>query len=240
MNRNLFAITLACLSCIVLLPTVKAEENSSKKAESKPFAWWCQNYDSFPEETQITIKAVITSEEVGSVNNCQLADSKLRQTKKLTIHNGLGRRIIQDLKPISTLNHLTVLYISGGVSDLSPLASMTKLEKLEIVGGGNISDLRPLAQMKNMSRLSLSGNRIVDITTLSRMVKLWDLNLSGNTISDVKPLSKLVNLTHLDLSKNQVSDIRSLSTLKKVYSFSLYDNKFTEANCPLKSNICRF
>lgn len=247
MNRNLFAITLACLSCMVLLPTVRAEENSSKKAESKPFAWWCQNYDSFPEETQTTIKAVLDSQLSSSLRNCQLADSKLRQSKELTIYNSafMGSKKM-DLKPISTLNHLTVLSIQahGIIDDLSPLAGMTKLEKLDLSPGGKISDIRLLAPMKNMAILRLPGQGIVDIAPLSRMSKLWSLDLTGNRISDIKPLSRLRNLTNLELSYNQISDIRSLATLKKLTNLKLENNKFTEANCPLPLigtiNVCHF
>jgi internalin A len=250
MSRNLFAITLACLNCAFLLPTVRAEESFSSKSELKPFVWWCQRYDSLPAATQATIRSVLR--EVGNVNNCQLADSKLRKTETLTIDSVYPspQDKKHDLSPIATLTHLKKLDIKYDVriNDLSLLAGMTKLEKLKIHPGNGITDVKPLLKMSNMTNLELPGNLIVDISPFANMTKLTYLDLKGNRISNIKPLSKLTKLTSLDLSYNQISDVRSLATLEKLYSLRLENNKFTEADCPFslvktalgEVSICHF
>lgn len=250
MSRSLFAITLACLNCAFLLPTVRAEESFSSKSELKPFAWWCQRYDSLPSATQATIRSALSA--VGNVNNCQLADSKLRKIETLTIRSVYPspQDKKHDLSPIATLTHLKELDIEYDVriDDLSSLAGMTKLEKLKIHPGNGITDVKPLLKMSNMTNLELSGNLIVDISPFANMTKLTHLDLKGNRISNIKPLSKLTKMGRLDLSYNQISDIRSLSNLKKLYSLRLENNKFTEADCPFSpvktvlgvANICHF
>ena len=74
---------------------------------------------------------------------------------------------------------------SNSVSDLSPLAGLTRLEVLEL-WGNSVSDISPLTGLTNLKNLGLVGNNISDISALVANTGLgtgdavW---LSGNPLN---------------------------------------------------------
>lgn len=54
---------------------------------------------------------------------------------------------------------------------------------------GDITDISPLASLKNLTRLQLILQRVSDITPLANLTKLVDLNLSNNEIADFSSLN---------------------------------------------------
>ncbi len=98
---------------------------------------------------------------------------------------------------------------SNSVSDLSPLAGLTKLRSLSLPSN-NISDLSPLAGLTNLGYLSLDDNAISDISPLAGLTSLGRLHLSGNAISDISALAGLINLESLILDHNNITDLSPL------------------------------
>ena len=58
-----------------------------------------------------------------------------------------------------------------------------------------VTDISPLASLTNLSRLDLTGNEISDLSPLASLTNLTKLTLTGNEISDLSPLSALTGLT---------------------------------------------
>ncbi len=75
----------------------------------------------------------------------------------------------------------------NAISNLVPLADLTRLEKLRL-GDNKISDLAPLARLMELRSLQLWGNDISDISSLAELTELESLSLAGNEISDIASL----------------------------------------------------
>ena len=92
-----------------------------------------------------------------------------------------------DLWFIPELKDLRVLiFASNLITDVSPLAGMTKLEYLDL-SGNQITDIAPLTGLTRLMDLNLSNNRIDDLTPLAKMTwlkRLWLYNATGSQVSE--------------------------------------------------------
>ena len=68
------------------------------------------------------------------------------------------------------------------MSDLSPLASLGRLEVLDL-SVNRVIDLTPLANLERLRQLSLIANRIVQLTPLLALEDLQSVALIGNRLS---------------------------------------------------------
>ncbi len=117
--------------------------------------------------------------------------------------------------PIPRLVQVTV----SPVSDLSPLANLTNLKRLDILFS-QVSDLSPLANLTNLERIDISYSQVSDLSPLANLTNLKRLGIAYNQVSDLTPVENLTNLERLDFSINKVSDlipVRNLTQLKELY-----------------------
>ena len=120
---------------------------------------------------------------------------------------------IGSLQGLEFAVNLAFLHIGdGSISDLTPLASLSKLRVLKVLHH-NITDISPLARLVGLEILQLQDNQIVDISPLSNLRNLKELKLHANRIEDFSPLSGLTNLEILTLHENVGLDISPLSHL---------------------------
>ena len=140
----------------------------------------------------------------------------------------LGNNDISDISPVAGLTKLTKLNLGGNpVSNISPLAELIKLTELYLFES-NISDISPLAGLTELTKLYLWDNKISDISAVAELTKLTKLNLGNNNISDISPLTDLTNLTWLNLSDNPVSDISVVAGLTNLTELHLWDNNISD------------
>ena len=71
--------------------------------------------------------------------------------------------------------------------DLAP--QVTNLD----LRGTRVSDLTPLAALTSLQRLDLGGTRVSDVTPLAALASLQSLYLAGTRVSDLTPLAALVD-----------------------------------------------
>ena len=116
---------------------------------------------------------------------------------------------------------------SNSISDISPLAGLTNLERLDLEKN-SISDISVLAGLTNLTWLNLAYNPISDISPLAGLTNLTELTLSNNSISDISPLAGLTNLTWLNLTYNPISDISPLTGLTRLTSLSLENHPLSD------------
>ena len=131
---------------------------------------------------------------------------------------------ITDLTGIEYASNLSVLVLSGSISDISPLSGLTQLRHLTqlrylSLSGKNISDITPLSELKNLRNLYLRWNNISDISPLAELKELYWLDLGGNNISDISPLAEPTQIRWLDLQNNDISDITPLVKLASVIPY---------------------
>ena len=117
-------------------------------------------------------------------------------------------------EPIATADMATLFFNergswSVGISNLTGLEFATNLAHLDL-SDNSISDISPLAGLTKLEALWLSGNRISDLSSFVSNTSLAHLDLSDNSISDISPLAGLTKLKALWLSGNRISDLSSL------------------------------
>jgi len=101
-----------------------------------------------------------------------------------------------------------LILFDNGITDISPLRGLTKLEVLQI-----------------------EKNRISDISPLDGMPQLSELNLSDNLVSDFNPLYGLPNLKVLQIQRNAAQDVSVLAELA-----GRLEQKDFDPNQPLELN----
>ena len=151
---------------------VKAVQYYLKKANSYgiPCCWW----DNGKTKTE------------GDADGFALFDRKtLKQTrsklKKLTFHDCS----VKSLSFAKKLKKLTVIGCgNNGISDISPLSGLTKLEEVWIFDN-NISDLTPLVNCTAIKKLDAHNNALNgDLDALMGLTVNEMLNVSGNGYDD--------------------------------------------------------
>ena len=135
---------------------------------------------------------------------------------------------ITDITPLAKLTKLAVLNIRGGrISDISPLAGLTNLRHLNIESA-NVSEISPLAEFTSLRNLLLPNNPINDISPLAGLTNLTNLNLWGNNISDISAVAGLTKLTYLNLGGNDISNIAVVTGLTNLTSLNLWGNNISD------------
>ena len=161
-----------------------------------------------------------------SNNNRVLDFSPLAELTNLMLD--LPDSSLSDVTPLAGLKNLTKLNLTGNnISDVAPLAGLKNLTKLNLTGN-NISDVAPLANLKNLTELGLRVKNISDVAPLANLKNLTELGLRVKNISDVAPLANFKNLTELALISSNISDVSPLANLKNLTKLSLTGNNISD------------
>lgn len=105
------------------------------------------------------------------------------------------------------------------------LKSVTKVPwvKQLTLRGDKVTDLTPVAQLKGLKKLDAYGcSGITDVKPLSGLSELVDISLYMTKVADIAPLSKLTKLESLDLYATEVTDLAPLKNLRKLKRLNLY------------------
>jgi Leucine-rich repeat (LRR) protein len=127
-----------------------------------------------------------------------------------------NQKMVVDVTPVGTLRRLRTLNLEGNsVTDFTPLASLSMLESLNIAWTG-VSDMASLVALgKTLTRLDISGNRVMDMSQLSSLVALTELKMAANMSldDDASPLATLTALRMLDISHTAIVRLPNLPSL---------------------------
>ena len=172
---------------------------------------------------------------LGKASGETITKAEMETLTRFTANKG-----INDLEGLQFATNLTYLHLAAHywapeqhqwinlneISDLSPLANLTKLTYINVPTNSNITDLSPLSGLRKLRELRLWNNNITDLLPLSGLIDLTHLDVSSNDrLSDLSPLSSLTNLEHLSLYYNDITDIAALSTLTNLKHLNLdYNN----------------
>jgi internalin A len=201
-----------------------ATANTAQLTKPIIFAQWCQQRNSVSAATRKTIDVLLKKVQT---KECQLVDDRVKKVTSLTIEN----EQISDLRPLAIVTKLEFLHLSNNrnrIDYLQPLSGLTDLNWLALPNN-RISDLRPLSRLNKLTYINLSSKRISDLHPLSELKKLSFVVLTDNQISDLQPLSSLNNLGTIYLDKNRVSDVKPLTTLSKsLFQLNLNSNHISD------------
>jgi hypothetical protein len=149
---------------------------------------------------------------------------------ELSITNGRG---ITDLSPLSSLTNLGSLHINDvRATTLSPLRYLTKLWELNLPRG-TIRDLSGLENLTNLQSIRIWEHQVSDLTPLSGLTNVAELVLYSNNISDISPLRTMTGLGFVNLSGNPIRDLTPLGVLPNLYTHgaSNPNNEFRDECC---------
>jgi len=137
---------------------------------------------------------------------------------------------VESLGPLSNLQNLRALYISGEISqnhlisDLSPISSLSQLQSCALINQ-KITNIAPLDSWvgsgSTSKYLDLGHNSISDISIFENVQRFGEIEFSDNLITDISPLSDLRRVGTLGLAANQLQDISYLSGLETVITLNL-------------------
>ena len=110
---------------------------------------------------------------------------------------------ISELPPLKGLKALRRLVLRDTrISDISGLDSLSKTLTELNLERNVISDISPLAKLTRLKRLELNGNIISDVSPLAGLTNLEHLNLQNNAISDFSPLEALADKIPIQTQDN--------------------------------------
>ena len=134
---------------------------------------------------------------------------------RLTNITAVGRDI-RDLTGLAFAKNLTVLVIGyNPLSNLSPLASLTKLREVHFQDT-EVADLSPLSGLRDLEVINASATRITSLAPLAGLKNLQKLDTIHSDITDLSPLAGLTNLTRLLLYDCKATDLSPLKGLTKL------------------------
>ena len=97
---------------------------------------------------------------------------------------------------------------------------------IRLEDGRDITDVSPLAGLTKLETLWLESNRLTDISTLKGLTQLVNLTLSNNNLTNgqLKYLTGLKQLKVLNLGSNQLTNVSTLEVLKQLRFLHLQNN----------------
>lgn len=158
--------------------------------------------------------------------------ANMTELTQLEIYNyGQDTVSVTDLTPLAGLTKLQELSIPAEVKSLAPLAGLTELRSLNLeTRNGNssyypLTDISALSGMTKLASLSMGLGDVKDLSPISGLANLTQLYLYGNfNCPDLQFLSGLAKLTNLSLELGDVKDLSPVSGLTSLTDLQIYGN----------------
>ena len=177
--------------------------------------------------------APITVEEMQRLGRLEARNKGIQDLTGLQFATNLNRLNLRDnrfsnLSPIAGLVQLRRLELDHNtqLSDLSPLGRLINLEYLNF--SYNVSDLSPLAGLINLEYLHFTDTNVSNFSPLAGLINLESLGFSRTPgISDISPLAGLVNLKFIGSWGHGISDLSPLAGLTKLEEIDFCGGKIS-------------
>jgi NACHT domain len=169
-----------------------------------------------------------------SLDDYQVPLNDLEAVRGLTSLTHLEARVgngLSDLSPLATLERLQTLQLNNcvAVGDLAPLSKLTALRSLSLQGCAALVDLAPLASLQDLRELTVSDAAdLHDLSAVANLTGLRTLSLSRTAVTDLALLANLTGLQSLTLSDNPGPDLRPLANLTELRTLSLSRTAVTD------------
>jgi len=141
------------------------------------------------------------------------SDEVVERAARAWIHKPKGELTGDDLRRVTGLD------LSGTpITDLTPLARMTEIQRLSLADCDGVRDISPLKNLQKLRRLSLDGCLMSDIGALANLKELTWLSMDQcHEIADLRPLAGLKQMKMLSVEDCPlVSDLGPLSGLTEL------------------------
>ncbi len=146
----------------------------------------------------------------------------------------LSSTAVKNLKALEKcVNLVSLVVVDGPLADISPLARLAKLERVDLTRTA-VKDLKPLKALAEMKNLSIGGTPVADLSPIANLKKMIDIYASKTAIKDLRALKGLVELTRVSISETAVSDLGPLAKCEKLWSLSINGSKVKKIDPVLK------
>jgi hypothetical protein len=195
------------------------EEQSFHEADwfdtlEKRLQWWL---DLEPQWRQAFNEAIFMRKNMGDTKTYTPTDQELTYLFELTELCLCGAGDFENRN-----NHSEITF---QLTNVTGVASLTNLTRLEVDYNGQIESLEPLKHLKNLETLWCDNNRISDISPLMGLHNLTDLCCWNNQIRNIEPLASMIQLTGLTLGLyeegNPLEDLSPIKYLTELQSLHI-------------------
>lgn len=208
-KKSFYVASLALLAIQVGVPQFNASESTQTIVTSQSTGYATEH------PTKAQVKAAQPTDIV------VFEDNVVAESVSNVLGIQVGNVTVEDMTRVTDLVFLTP------VASLSGLEYAVNLRSIEAIIG-NISDLTPLANLTKMEDLDLRANKITDISALASLTKLVNLNISYNQVSDISAIKDATGLKSLYVEENNISDISALTNLTQLDDVEMPFNKITD------------
>ncbi|MCP4678194.1 MAG: leucine-rich repeat domain-containing protein [Deltaproteobacteria bacterium] len=142
----------------------------------------------------------------------------------------VGFSSLTDLSPLAGLSNLKRLDLRmiGKLEDLTPIAKLPKLEYLNITGT-NVQDFSPLTELPALAEIEARMLKMTDAAPIAKMSALEKIDLLKTPITDVTPMASAAKLAHILICTTQVEDVTPLIPVqKRIRSLDVCGTKFSD------------
>ncbi len=140
-------------------------------------------------------------------SDAAITSAEMLSLTRLNARGSRGSRIT-DLRGLSYALNLTRLDLAdNNVTDVNPLAGLTKLEHLYFAGNHNLSDITVLSGLSELYYLDIWRSRVSDLSVLSNFKKLGRLQARATGITDVSVVARLPEYYIFALGYNGIRDL---------------------------------
>lgn len=148
-------------------------------------------------------------------------------------------KVIKDLTPLAMLYKLKKLNISfTRITNLNPISS---IESLEVLSCDNtpISDITPIANLKSLKVLNISNTLVTKFDALEGLTQLEKLKVSGIVkVKNISYVSNMKSLTSFECYNTSVNNLKPLMGLPNLKSLKCYKTKLNQKKVDaFKSNM---
>ena len=185
-----------------------------------------------------SLNAPITVEEMETLRELDAPDRNIHDLTGLQFATNLrwlnlgkptqAGNQVSDLSPLAGLLNLERLNLwANPISDLSPLRGLKNLTILS-VGYSQVSDLSPIARLINLNYLDFNHTHVSDLSPITGLINLKTLYFPTNNVSDLSPIARLTNLEYLSFGGNNTSDLSPLAGLINLRNIWFNENNVSD------------
>ncbi len=145
---------------------------------------------------------------------------------------GAARTLITDIGVLADKSDVIYVWLNGaeGITDFSPLATLTDLEVL-LVGGTSFDDgdLAMVASMPELTRLQVWATSVSDLSPLAGLDLRLELDVGATAVTDLSPIHHMTSLQQIRLYWLGLSeaDLAFLADFEQLALVNLHGNELT-------------
>ena len=193
------------------------------------------------------LKNLITLKVLACDGTLPISNENLKNFSNLTnlVYLTLNNRKISSLEPLKNLINLEEIQVKSNlIVDLKPLSKMVNMLKVDFSDNSNLTDLSPLASMTKLINFKMEGNTVSVVAvkdfkksvTANMTVENFDVlknfpelkafYISGNyKVKDLSPLMNCKKLEELSVTScMQLEDVEFIKYLDQLFLLTLNDN----------------